>query len=116
MATESKTVTIVPLNRLNYPTWKLQCKMTHIRDGVWSIVNGMETAPIDVRSDMYAKFCGCKNRVLATIVLSIDPTLLYLVGDPDDPVVVWQKFSDQFQKKDMGKQIKAKKTTSFTAA
>ena len=26
-------VTIVPLNGLNYPTWKLQCKMTLNRDG-----------------------------------------------------------------------------------
>ena len=92
-------VTIVPLNGLNYPSWKLQCKMTLIRDRVWSIVNGTETAPTDVRSDVYAKFSGRKNHALATIVLFIDPTLLYLVGDPDDPVVVWQKLGDQFQKK-----------------
>ena len=88
--------------------------ITTIRDGVWSIVNGTETAPTDVRSDAYAKFSGCKNHELATVVLSIDPTLLYLVGDPNDPVVVWQKLG--LSKKDVGKQIAAKKTTSFNVS
>jgi hypothetical protein len=40
-----------------------------------------------------------KYRALATIVLSLDPSLLYLIGDPDDWVIVWNKLSDQFQKK-----------------
>ena len=102
-------VTIVPLNWLNYPTWKLQCKMTLIRDGVWSIVNGTETAPTDVRSDAYAKFSGCKNHALATIVLSIDPMFLNLVGDPDDPVVVCQKHGDQFQKKTWANKLQLRK-------
>ncbi len=29
-------------------------------------------------------------------MFSVDPTLLYLLGDPEDPVAVWKK---QFQKK-----------------
>ena len=32
-------------------------------------------------------------------VLSVDPKLLYLLGDPNDPQVVWNKLSNQFQKK-----------------
>ena len=32
-------------------------------------------------------------------MLSVDPSLLYLLGDPKDPVVVWKQLSDQFQKK-----------------
>ena len=46
-----------------------------------------------------AKFMTKRDRALAVIVLSVDPTLLYLLGDPDDPVVVWRKLADQFQKK-----------------
>ena len=34
-----------------------------------------------------------RDRALATIVLSIDPSLLYLIGDPDDPS------TDQLRKK-----------------
>ena len=29
----------------------------------------------------------------------IDPSLLYLLGDPEDPKVVWKKLADEFQKK-----------------
>ena len=36
---------------------------------------------------------------MATIVLSIDPSLLYVIGDPTEPTVVWEKLSTQFQKK-----------------
>ena len=33
-----------------------------------------------------------------TIVLSVQPSLLYLIGDPEDPCEVWQKLESQFQK------------------
>ena len=35
----------------------------------------------------------------ATVVLSVDTSLLYLVGDPEDPVVAWKKLADQFETK-----------------
>ena len=35
---------------------------------------------------------------LAMIVLSLEPSVLYLIEDPDDPGVVWKKLADQFQK------------------
>ena len=44
---ESKTVAVVPLNSSNYSTWKIQCKMALIKDGLWGIVNGTETAPTE---------------------------------------------------------------------
>ena len=40
---ESKSVAIVPLEGSNYPMWKVQCWMALVKDGLWSIVNGMET-------------------------------------------------------------------------
>jgi len=60
-------------------------------------VNGTET-PSDVsQADKYAKFMARRDKALATIVLSIDPTLLYQIGDPENPVIVWKKLSNQFQ-------------------
>ena len=94
---ESKTVTVVPLNGSNYPTWKVQCRMALMKDGLWGIVNGTETPPGEANA--HAKFLTRKDRALAVIVLSIEPSLLYLIGDPDDPITVWKKLSDQFQKK-----------------
>ena len=96
---ESKSVSIVPLKGSNYPTWKLQCRMVLLKEGLWSIVNGTEEAPGAEEVERVAKFNARKDRALALIVLSVDPSLLYLLGDPEDPVAVWKKLLDQFQKK-----------------
>lgn len=91
---------MVPLNGTNYPTWKIQCRMSLMKDGLWNIVNGTEEAPgEDAEAIVKAKFRARKDRALATIVLSIEPTLLYLLGDPEDPVAVWKKLTNQFQRK-----------------
>ena len=95
---ESKSVTVVPLNGSNMRlNWKIQCRMALVEDGLWSIVSGTETAPAFLC--FYAKFVGRRDKTLAIIVLSFDRSLLYLLGDPEDPVAVWKKLSDQFHKK-----------------
>ena len=100
MASELKTVAIVPLNGSNYPTWKVQCRMALVRDGLWGIVAGTETEPGETaEADRRSKFLARRDRALATIVLAVDPSLLYLIGDPNDPVAVWKKLQNQFQKK-----------------
>ena len=96
---ESKTVMVVPLNGSNYGTWKVQCRMALVKDGLWSIVSGTETAPASTEAEKYAKFVSRRDKALAIIVLSVHPSLLYLLEDPEDPVAVWKKLSDQFQKK-----------------
>ncbi len=98
MSSESKTVAIVPLNGSNYPTWKVQCRMALLRDGLWDLMNGIETAPREDASK-WENYLARKDRALATIVLSIEPSLLYLIGEPEDHIVVWKKLLDQFQKK-----------------
>ncbi len=40
-----------------------------------------------------------KDRALAVIVLAVDPSLLYLLGEPEDPQAVWKKLEEQFQRK-----------------
>ena len=97
---ESKTVstvTVIPLNGTNYPSWKVQCRMVLVREGLWGIVAGTEE-PLDPAADA-AKYISRRDRALATIVLAVDPSLLYLLGDPVDPAAVWKKLSEQFQKK-----------------
>ena len=49
-------------------------------------------------TDGYSKFVTRRDRALA-IVLSVDPSLLYIIGDPTEPTVVWRQLSAQFQKK-----------------
>lgn len=95
---ESKSIAVVPLNSSNYATWKVQCRMALVKEGLWNIVNGTEDEPMGDDGQI-AKFQTRKDRALATIVLAIEPSLLYLLEDPQDPTVVWQKLEDHFQKK-----------------
>ena len=99
MAVDMKAIGIVPLNGANYPTWKVQCQMALMEEGLWGIMNGSESSPSWSDSDKYDKFVARRDQALATIVLSIDPSLLYLLGEPENPVLVWKKLGDQFQKK-----------------
>ena len=59
----------------------------------------MEQLPDPEDRNQYSKFVSRRDNALATISLSVNPSLLYLIGDPEDSVVVWKKLSYQFQKK-----------------
>ena len=100
MALEIKLINLVPLNRINYVNWKIQRKMALIKDGLWNIVNETETVP---DTTLHAKYLPRKDGAKSTIVLSVEPSLLYLIGDPDDLAVVWKILANQFPNKNVGK-------------
>ena len=83
------------VNGTNYATWKIQCKMALIRYGLWDIVNMTESVP-DPRTEtvLHVKYLARRDHALATIVLSMEPSLLYLIEDPVDPAVVWKKLAE----------------------
>ena len=41
-------------------------------------------------ADRHSNFLARRDHALANIVLAVEPPLLYLNGDPEDPVVVWK--------------------------
>ena len=88
---------IVLLNGSNYNTWKVQCKMALLKQQLWGIVSGTETAPEG--ADELAEFKVKRDKALATLVLAVEPSLLYLLGEPQDPKTVWDILQGQFQKK-----------------
>jgi len=49
------------------------------------------------QAEAHRKFMARRDRVLAVIVLAVDPLLLYLLGDPKNPQTVWRKLEEQFQ-------------------
>ena len=71
---KSRTVAVIPLNGSNYVTWRVQCKMALIKEGLWNIVCGTEVAPGEGDAG-YSKFVGRRDKALAIVVLSADPTL-----------------------------------------
>ena len=103
---EIKTVTVVPLIGSNYPTWKAQCRMALMKDGLWGIVNESERPPEENQADKYAKFVARRDRALVIIALAIDLSLLYLLSDSNNSVIVWKKLENQFQKKTWRNKLK----------
>ena len=71
---------IVLLNGSNYNTWKIQCKMALLKQQLWGIVSGTETAP-EAAAEL-AEFEIKRDKTLATLVLAVEPSLLYLLGEP----------------------------------
>ena len=61
-------------------------------------MTGSEVEPDREDANKYVKFEARRGRTLAIIVLAVDPSLLYLLGDPEDPKKVWGQLKDQFQK------------------
>ena len=71
-----------------------------MKEDLWGIVNETEDTPaIDASAARVAKYRARRDRALATIVLSIEPSLLYLLVEPKNPVESWKKIEGQFQKK-----------------
>ena len=89
--------------------WKVQCKMALIKEGLWGIVNGKERAPTE-NAEQQARFAARRDKALATIVMAIEPSLLYVIGaDPTDPVKVWKVLADQFQRKTWANKLELKR-------
>ena len=98
MATVTTKILIKLLNGPNCTTWKVLCKMALIKEGLWNVVIGDKNAPENQGEQ--AKYLLRRDRASTMIVLSVDPTLLFLLGpDPKTPAVVLKKLADQFQKK-----------------
>lgn len=104
-----KSTTLVPLKGKNYVTWKLQCRMALMKENLWSLVAGYEEAPLATEKDKFEKYRMRRDRALAVIVLSVDPTLLYLLGDPEDPADVWKLLENHFQRKTWANKLALRK-------
>ena len=109
MAAETRSgYSITPLNEHNFNTWKIQVKMALIREELWGFVNGQEAIP-ETTSANNKKYCSRKDRALSIIVMAIDPKLLYLIGDPEDPKVVFDTLSNIFIKKTWANKLRLRK-------
>jgi len=90
---------LVPLDGKNWSTWRIQIRMLLINLGLWNIVQGTETEPVAAENNqaLRSQFQSRRNKALSTIVLAVSPSLLYLLGEPEDPLLVWKKLEGHFQ-------------------
>ena len=65
----------------------------------WSVGDCEEAPYPETDGEKHTKFVSRCDHALALIVLLVEPSLLYLISDPENPVEVWEKLSDTFQKK-----------------
>ena len=70
--------------------------MALMKESLWGIISGTEETPGEDNADLRRKFMARRDRALAIIVLAVDPSLLYLLGDLEDLKVVWKKLEEQF--------------------
>ena len=63
-----------------------------MKESLWKIVTGEGVAPTGQNAAEQSKFAARKDRALASIVLSVDTSLLYLINNPTDPAVVWESW------------------------
>ena len=81
--------------------------MALIKEGYWGIVNKTETAPDG--ADARQKFMTRRGKALALIGLTVDPSLLYLIGNEDHPCKVWETLQGQFQHKTWSNKLQFRK-------
>jgi len=100
---------IVPLNDKNYATWKIQVKMFLIKEDLFGFIDGTAIAPDQDNTVEQRKFAARRAKALSIIVLAVDVTLLYLLGDPTDPVEVWNKLQATFQRKTWSNKLRLRR-------
>ena len=72
-----------------------------------------EHDPGESQVEAHKKFVSRRSCALAIIVLAVEPSLLYLIGDPEDPVTVWNKLEGQFQKKTWANKLELRRSSIF---
>ena len=71
--------------------------MALMKDGLW----GMVLTPIPATTVPRPATLN-PDEASATIVLSVEPSLLYLMGDPQDPIAVWKEAGEPVSKENKG--------------
>ena len=82
--------------------------MASLKEGLWGIVSCTEQSP-GVKDENFPKFIARKDKELATIILTVQPSLLYLIGDPEDPSEVSQKLESTSQKRKWVNKVEAQR-------
>jgi hypothetical protein len=81
---------------------KIQCWMALMKEGLWTIVLKLHLLH-PMRTGRHARFTARRDRALATIALSVKLSLLYLLGDLEDPT----RCGKSWQISDVGQQARS---------
>ena len=110
---DEKLVSIEKFNGSeNWSTWKFQIKHLLLSEELFGYVDGSEQKPAETASaEDKAKYKLTCNSVkaLSTIVLSINPSQLYLITDCEEPQDAWDKLKRNFERSTLANKLYLKK-------
>ena len=81
-----------------------------MREDLSGFIDGTKIAPGEDNPTALASYSKRSNKALSLIVLSIEPRLLYIIGEPKDPLTVWEKLSATYMKKTWANRLRLRRT------
>lgn len=100
----SSIVTIEPLNKDNYDTWKIQVQALLIKNDAWAYVKGEKVKPEviagNAESIQRARTWEIEDqKARSDLILSISPSELKQIKECDTSRQVWCKLQEIYQSK-----------------
>eukprot|EP00794_Sanderia_malayensis_P003880 gene3880-4423_t len=106
---EAERWSVEKLNGGNWITWKFQ--MSHVLKAkqLWKIVSGEEIPDPAWNQRALLNFQERKQKAFTTIVMAVEPALLYLVTTTEGPKAAWDALATQFERNTLSNRIFLKK-------
>lgn len=93
----------------NWPTWKFQMKHLLLVKGLWNVTQGSEVLVDAADNATVAAFNEKSQKALSTLVMSIDPSQLYLITSCESAKDAWDNLKQQFESDTLHNKLLLKK-------
>ena len=104
------TISITPLNNLNYSVWKLEITALLRTKGLFRLVNGQSPRPDSKpeNADKLETYLDKLEQAAGLLVLTVDQQQrVHLSGIEDDPIQIWRKLEEVHMNKQAGTRFNA---------
>ena len=109
MADKDDRWSIERLRGDNWPTWKFQMKHVLLAKDFWNLTQGDEVLATDANEETRAAFKVKCQKALSVIVMSIDPSQLYLITTCETAKDAWDSLKQQFESSTLHNKLLLKK-------
>jgi len=109
MAADGGRWSIERLNGENWMTWKFQMKHMLLVKELWNVTTGTEVLPNDANDAARADFNSRSQKALSSLVMSIDPSQLYLITSCEVAREAWDILKQHFEANTLNNKLSLKK-------
>lgn len=100
---------IEKLNSENYSTWKFQMKHMLLAKELWCVTDGTEVLNDDADGDETGAYNLKCQKALSTLVMSIEPSQLYLITTCETAEEAWLNLKEHFESDTLHNKLLLKK-------